>query len=460
MDHISSKALGEDPPHSVNHNMRSASKRTLLGVLLIGVFVLRLAFCAGTTGLGRSLGKDYREYIVTGQRLLEQGTLTSPFITSDSTTTPSALLPPLYAGLVAAVYRLLGTETFLATLALQVLNAIATSMTVLFVFLIARRVGGVRAAWIAALLAAINPMLIGFTTYIWDTNVFCFGVVFGVWLAIHLSDKPIGWPGWLGFGLYLGALALLNPALTIAYPLLVLWPLSKTHGWRFRAMLGPIGMTLCGWLVAVMPWTVRNYVHFGELMYIRSGLMHELWLGVCPEADTNPAAIFRRQSPLQDGEAQHRIASIGEQAYIKECSRHARAAISANPWRFVRLVALRTTDYWAGTLFSHRRPGGTGWPQSPTRLAVMLFLQIEGFAIVVCLLARRKISPDLRWLLAIVLLFSLVYCVTHVQLRFRAPIEPIMAVLAAISVTDMVGAVRSRRVLSADTSAVDNDYST
>ena len=179
MDHISCKALGEGPSHSVNHNMRSASKRTLLGVLVIGAFALRLAFCAGTTGLGRSLGKDYREYIVAGQRLLEHGTLTSPFITSDSTTTPSALLPPLYTGLVAVVYTLLGTDTFLATLALQVLNAIATSVTVLFVFLIARRVGGVRAAWIAALLAAINPMLLGFTTYIWDTNVFCFGVVFG-----------------------------------------------------------------------------------------------------------------------------------------------------------------------------------------------------------------------------------------------------------------------------------------
>lgn len=405
------------------------------------------------------MGEHYREYIVSGQRLIEHRTLTSPFITSDSATTPSALLPPVYAGVVAAVYRLLGTETVRATLALQVVNAMATSMIVLFVFLITRRVGGSPAAWIAALLAAINPMLFGFTAYIWDTSVFCFGAAFGVWLAVRLSAGPVSWPGWLGFGVYLGALALLNPALTIAYPLLVLWPLSNVHGWRLRPMLAPIGMTVCGWLVAIMPWTVRNYVHFGELIYIRNGFTHELWLGVCPEAETNPAEVYRRQFPLLNEEAQARVNSIGEQAYIKECSRRAGAAISADPSRFARLIALRAVDYWTGTVLTHRHPGDSGWPRSPTRVAVMLFLQAEGLVIAVCLLLRRTISPDLRWLLAIVLLFSFVYCVTHVQLRFRAPTEPIMAVLAVVSVTEMVGAWRARRVFSAGISAMDDDHS-
>lgn len=437
--------------------MHNTSTLFRLGVLVTCAFVIRLAFCAGTTGLGQSLGEHYREYMVSGQRLLENGTLTSPFIRSDSTTTPSALLPPVYAGVVAAVYGLLGTETVRATLALQVLNAVATSMTVLFVFLITRRLGGTPAAWIAALFAAINPMLFGFTTYIWDTSVFCFGVVFGVWLAVRLSVWPVSWPGWLGFGLYLGGLALLNPALTIAYPLLVLWPLSKAHGCRLRPMLAPVGMTVCGWLVAIMPWTVRNYVHFGELIYIRSGFMHELWLGVCPEAETNPAEMFRRQFPLQNREAQARITSIGEQAYVKECSRRARAAISGDPSRFARLVALRAVDYWTGTVLSHRHPGDSGWPRSPTRVAVMLFLQAEGLVIAVCLLARRTMSPDLQWLLAVVLLFSLVYCVTHVQLRFRAPTEPIMTVIAVVSITEMVGAWRARRALSAGISEVEND---
>lgn len=224
-------------------------------------------------------------------------------------------------------------------------------------------------------------------------------------------------------------------------------------------MLAPIGMAVCGWLVGIMPWTVRNYVHFGELIYIRNGLTHELWLGVCPEAETNPTEMFRRQFPLHNREAQARITSIGEQAYIKECSQHARAAISADPSRFARLIALRAADYWTGTVLSHRHPGDSGWPRSPTRVAVMLFLQAEGLVIAVCLLARRTISPDLRWLLAIVLLFSLVYCVTHVQLRFRAPTEPIMAILAVVTIREMVGARRARRVLSADTSAVGNDHS-
>jgi predicted anti-sigma-YlaC factor YlaD len=117
----------------------------------------------------------------------------------------------------------------------------------------------------------------------------------------------------------------------------------------------------------------------------------------------------------------------------------------ADPWRFVRLVAVRTADYWGGTVFSHAPPGGGGWPRSTSRAAVTLFLLAELLVVVLCLALRPRIGADLVWLLAVLVSFSLVYCVTHVQVRFRAPAEPVVAVVVSWLVAATLAALRARR---------------
>lgn len=79
------------------------------------------------------------------------------------------------------------------------------------------------------------------------------------------------------------------------------------------------------------------------------------------------------------------------------------------------------------------------------RAAVMLFLFVEALLAIIGVLLRPNIIRDVWWLLAMVLSFSLVYCITHVQVRFRAPVEPIMAMIVAVLLTDAYHAWRSHR---------------
>ena len=448
--------------------------RTTVGLLLLIIlaFGLRIGYCAVRGTLGRSPATDYREYVVAGQCLLQHGTLVSPLIVADVDRTPSPLMPPVYVGLVAMVYALCGVETFAATLVLHLINAAATSLTVLLVFLVASSLGGSRAAWIAGLIATINPTLIGYTDLIWDTSLFTLGVAVSVWMSLRMTVPPstvhpsvpspfkggsygqdsktaftphpalssCGERGssvrrcrsWFAMGLWLGALALLNPALTIAYPFLVLWPLWRRKAWSIGELLQPVAVTVAGWLVAIMPWTIRNYAQFDELMYVRGGFPIELWLGVCPEADAHGAAVYTAQFPLNNDEVQRHVASIGERAFIRECDERARAAIAADPWRFVRLILIRIVDYWTGSAFSHAAPDAGGTPASMLRAGVMYFLIAETALGFLALLINRGLGRDLPWLLAIVICFSAVYCLTHVQVRFRAPMEPVMAVLVGV----------------------------
>ncbi len=413
-----------------------SSLRRSLTLLFLGSLVLRMGVAWGAMprAHGAAAHDQYREYIMAGARLLQHGALLSSLIVDDASATSSTLMPPVYVAVVAGVYRVCGVETPLSSWVLAMVGAVAGAFVVVGVFLIGLRLGGVRVAWMAAALTSINPMLLGYTHLVWDTCLFSLGVVVTVWWSVRLGDDgDRRWCHWVAFGVWLGVLAQVNPALTVAYPLIVLWPLSRRFGWQCRPVSVGVLIVVSGWFVAVTPWTVRNYLQSGELMYIRGGLGLEFWLGVCPEADVEGGAVYSRQFPLLNDEVQTHVAAMGEQAYIAECRDRARASILADPVRYVRLVGVRAVDYWLGTVYSHVSPGRSGWPRSMTRAVGAAFASLELLMWLVAMAVRRRLTVPARWLLGIVLLFSIVYIATHVQVRFRAPVEPLLALLVALT---------------------------
>ncbi len=398
-------------------------------IVFLLAFVLRLGFCAATGTLGRTPESGCREYVMAGERLLQQGAFLSPLILDASRADESALLPPAYVAIVAGVYGLFGVESFAATLMLQLLNAAATSLAASLVFVITKQLAGLKAGWISAAIAMINPVLIGFTGYIWETSLFTLCVVVTVWLSLCLARSTASIRRYVTFGLWLGLAALLNPALTPAYPLFVLYPLSRQHRWRWRPIAAGVAASTLGWLAAITPWTIRNLQRFDELMYVRSGFMLELWLGACPEADAHGAAVYPSQFPLNNSDVQEKVARTGERAFISDCGGKAREAIFGDPLRFGKLMLMRIVDFWAGSTLTHADSDGRVIPRSRGRLAVMFFQLLETGALAAILLFKIRRPEVWKWLLGSIILFSIVYCVTHVQVRYRTPIEPAVAML-------------------------------
>lgn len=414
--------------------MRQVPSAYLLVLLVAASFALRIGYVQSTRGLGRSPERKYREYVVAAGRLIEYGQLETSLLLDERDGRPASLMPPLYTGLVAVLYWFLGTESFAATLLLHVLNAAAGAAAVWSVFLVGTRLGGQRAGWLAALIASVNPLMFGYTAYIWDTSLFIFATALTLWLVLRLSDRPIRMRAYFGFGLYLGIVAMLNPALTAAYPLLVVWMLARSYGWSIRRMAGGAAVVVCGWLVAITPWTIRNYLVSGELMYVRSGLMMDVWLGVCPEAETAPNRVFNEQYPHDNAGKAGRVLENGEYAFVRACKDKAVAAIKADPLRWMRLCLDRAVDFWAGTIITHVPRSASGWPASWSRAVLTIFLMAEVLVIPIALVVRRRLPSPVLWLGAIAIAFCIVYCATHVMVRYRAPIEPVMAVLVAIAV--------------------------
>ncbi|MBI4717993.1 MAG: hypothetical protein HY763_09335 [Planctomycetes bacterium] len=412
--------------------------------LCLAAFAIRIAYCVGCGTLGRTPPVDYREYVMAGARLLHHGTLVSSLILDDSVAAPSNLLPPAYVGLVAGAYHLLGTESYAATLALQMLNAAAIALAVCVVYRTAEHLSGTRAAWLAAAIVTVHPALIRFTDLIWDTYLFALATTVCVAIAACWPRDRRAGRHWLAYGLLLGGVALLNPALTFGYPFLVLWPAVRVFGRRIRPVACVAGAAVCGWLIAIAPWTVRNYNHFHTLSYIRGGLRLEFWLGFCPEAEQGPATVFRSRFPLKALPEQERVRSMGEQQYIKAVGHEGWEAVRAAPGRAARLVARRFADFWLGNALSTSTLVADGQLRSPVAAAGVVVMIAELVVFLACLLFVPRPTTDLWWLLAIMLSFSLIYSATHVMVRFRAPIDPVLAVGVA---TVVVGAARRAAAL-------------
>jgi 4-amino-4-deoxy-L-arabinose transferase-like glycosyltransferase len=415
---------------SKNTNLRRGNEWLLVVVLALSI---RVGYCAWTHRGPYAFSVQYREYIITAQRLLEHKAFLSPLMTDANRAEVSGLLPPMYTIWVAGVYGLFGIESRAAIIVLELANAIALSLACGLAFKIAHALAGQRAAWIAGLIAALNPALVGHTNYIWDTSFFALAVTLSVWFSICLRNHSFRPVSFFGFGIWLGVVALLNPALTPAYPLLVLFPLWRGSAISLRRLFGGIGASVLGWMIAIAPWTIRNYVQLGTVQYVRSGFMLEVWLGVTPEADHAGGDVYRNHFPLLNQEVARHVSDVGERKYLEECGDLARRAIAENPLRFAKLVLMRTVDHWFGTALTHAGPQQRVIPATRQRQLIMLVFSLEILLIFFAVMSRRLNRPETWWLIFVVVVFSLVYSITHVQVRFRVPIEPLIAVLVGIS---------------------------
>ncbi|MCC7293371.1 MAG: hypothetical protein IT449_15030 [Phycisphaerales bacterium] len=460
-------------PGISNEYMTRRRKLALAGMVLAAL-LLRLGFCAATTGLGRYSSPDYREQITLATRIVTQGTFGNALTPDDPQPRPTAVFPPLYPLVAAGVFALLGIESYAAILALQILNAAATSSLVLPAFSIVRRISGSsRAAWAAAGITAVHPVLIGLTPRIWDTCLFALGVGGAVWLALAWAERSGRWGISLAYGAYLGALAHLNPALTPAYPVLVLWMLTRDRtaggtprvgrrdsyprpgrGGQMRGARVLSGALLCmlGWVVTLIPWAWRTHEQLGAWCYVRDGFWQEVWLGVCPQADDGLAAALRAQFPLRSEEAAARFRELGEVAYFDDCERLAKTAICADPARYVRLSLRRLGDFWLGTVASHQGGGKEYWPEGWARRLATVFLSAETLASLVAAALVWRRARDLRWLTICLMVFSVVYALTHVEIRYRMPVEALIAVMVALGIA---GGARPQEAADARARALD-----
>ena len=348
--------------------------------------------------------------LVAGQGLI------SPF---GGSTGPTALLAPGYPAVIALVFRIFGSLTFPAAIAVMVMQVLFSAMTVLLTMHVAEKCFDSRAADLAGAFWAVSLPLVWMPTIFWETCLSALLLVGMIALALRCEEKPSRLL-WALMGGYSGLAALVNPALLMALLALLGWAAWQTRKrLRYSALLGLLVL-----LVVFAPWPIRNARALGAFIPLRSTVGFELWMG-----NRDGATGFLDESvfPLFNRWEYDQYVAKGEAAYMRDKSVLARTYVRAHAGEFLRLSGIRFMRFWSG---AGTRDGSIFFVLHAVLTSAL------GATGIWRLWQRRRFSVAVLFLLPL-LLFPLPYYITHAEFRYRLVVDPLLTVLAAYTVSSV-----------------------
>ena len=340
-------------------------------------------------------------------------------------TGPTALLPPVYPFLLACVFKLFGIYTTASALTILTLNNLFSSFTCLPIFLIARRVFGVRvASWAGWTWAFFPYSAILSNLFVWETTLTTLLLILIVLATLHI-ERSISLIAWVVYGLLWGFAALTGPAVLSALPFLAVWVWVR-HWRRGNNCTGAAVVASLVFLATVAPWIWRCSQTYGRFVAFRSNFGLEILVGNSDDT-SNPfnwsllpsAGVRNNLSELE------KLIRVGEPAYLAEKDHEARELVEQHPLRFAGLTLRRILYTWTG--FWDLSP--RSWLDDSGLPNILMYSLISLLAWTGLIRAIHDGRDGAVPLVILVVCFPLIYYITHPEIRFRHPIDPVVVIL-------------------------------
>ena len=409
--------------------VRRGSFRGRLAAIVAGAVVLRLLY---VLVLARHvpMAGDSQFFNAEANLVAEGKGYIEPFVNAAyGTSVPTAAHPPLYPTVLAGL-SLVGLKSVLAH---RALGAFLGGATIVLVALIGRRVGGERVGLVAALIAALYPLLVAADGAPMSESLYGLLIAGCLLLALRLRERR----GSVAAAAALGAVIGLA-ALTRSEALLLLVLLGLPLVWRrWRAGLA----LLAACVVVLIPWTIRNYSVFDRFTLISHNdstvlagancerTYHGADLGSWRFDCISPRTTFK----------EGKQAAIWRREGIDYATGHAGRWPAVVPVR-----VLRTWDFWQPHRQVDLAEGRARWAETAGVIAYFLLLP---FAVGGAVLLWRRDRGAALILLAPALLVTISSAIGYGNPRFRHAFEMSIVVLAGMAVVAV--AERRRRPAAA-----------
>lgn len=347
-------------------------------------------------------------------------------------TGPTAWLMPVYPYLLAGIFKVFGIYSVPSAIVTVVLNCVFSALTCLPIYWIGRKTLGEGVALGATWAWAFYYWSIHVATqWIWDTSLYTLLVALVLWCTLEMPQQE-RLSRWIAYALLCGFAVMVNTSLAVVLPLIglwVCWHRARRPGW-----LAPAVVAAAVFLATMVPWFIRNYVAFGQVVFPRSNLGLELYLGNIPNSEDDIFASLLHPSISAEELGQYR--RVGELGYMAEKKRQALAAIRADPGEFARRCVLRAVNWWFGPWEYILRD----WQQGRYvigRRALLTFtvgvLSLAGF-----FLAWRDRREAIAVYGAVLFAFPLIYYLTQSNARYRLVVDPLLILLAVYAVARLL----------------------
>jgi 4-amino-4-deoxy-L-arabinose transferase-like glycosyltransferase len=353
-------------------------------------------------------------------------------------TGPTAWFTPIYPYLTAGVFKLWGIFSDESRLILETLNCAFGALTVIPIYGIARRVFGksvaVGAAWAWVFLPASFFFAI---TWIWDTALAALFLALIFWATLAVREAKSIWP-WAGYGALWVTGVLINPSLLSLFPFLAGWALWQSDRGSSSRVKFSAAMLLV-FAIGLVPWTIRNYRVFGKFIPLRSNFGLELWLGNNPNV---PDTWSPWLHPDDDPAEWAKYKRMGEIAFMAAKEHEAFVFMRTHPGDTLNFIFRRFMETWLAVTES---PADI-WGRSSLNLKAIFLINVllSLLAWLGAMFVNRNRHPEAAPFVMVLLIFPLVFYLTHSTLRYRFPMDPILIVLSAYAVAHLASLARGR----------------
>jgi hypothetical protein len=414
-----------------------------LGLISLVGFGIRLGYALA--GGAKDVSYDGIYYHLVASVLVDGGGYVNPF-----NGIPTALHPPAWPVLLG-LPTVIGLDTLLTH---QVFACVVGTATVALVGIAARLIAGGRVGLVAAAIAAAYPNFwvrereLAAETLIFPLAAVVLALAYRYWRAPRTVTL-------LAVGAACGVLILVHSAMVSVLIFLVpTLALRAQPGGSAARRLARLVLALGVAGVVLLPWVVRNTVRFERPVLLTTNLGLTLRAGNCPAAYEGERLgsfdldLVRPVASVAPGGCVGNAGSGDESEKDAAFRDQALTYMREHPERVPAVVAAREARTWG--LFRPfqqaklERESGGG-PLGVYQLAVFAYWALLPVAVVGAIRLQRRSIP-LFPLLSFFVAVAVVVGVTFGSVRYRAPAEVPIVVLAAVGVDALRGRLRSHDV--------------
>ncbi|GAK53760.1 probable O-linked GlcNAc transferase-putative TPR-containing transmembrane protein [Candidatus Moduliflexus flocculans] len=318
---------------------------------------------------------------------------------------------------------------------IRIMTALLSSLSVLFTFLIARRVFNRPIAYIAAILCACNGVLIFYDTSFLLEPLFIFFNLTALWLMLHYKTH-LSLSTTIPVGILVGLTMLTRSTIVLLLPFLLGWMLLW-HTRAIKKIAGHVLMIGLFALLVILPVSIRNYYsrpsHPFVLMNTNGGIT--FWIG----NNASSTGVYAWSSQVE-AETKARMKTDGT-SYADEVLRF----VKEQPLQYLQLEFRKLKYFWRGYEIGNNIPYYVFRQLSSIlRLPWINFVLIGPFGLIGMILAfRRWREAFLLYgyvcvqLLATLLFFALA--------RYRLPVVPVLSIFAAYTLWRCFESLRQKK---------------
>lgn len=354
---------------------------------------------------------------------------------------PTAFMAPVYPALLALCKIGFAQYQYLAV---QIIQAIIASLSLVPFYLIGRKLLSPQISAISTMMLALYPVAVYQSRLILTASLALSLLIFALYYTLEATEGRRGKAAWLA-GLFWGLGLLTEPALIFVMPgLAVVLGYNSWKGAALARLVRPVTIMAVAAGLLTGAWVIRNAIVFQRFIFIKDTTGLNLWQGNNPQA--TGALYMADGRSIMDALSEAQVAELramDELAMDDWFKNQALQFIRDNPGSFIKLYLIKLACFYSPCLprtMAQVEPGKIG-KFHLARSAIYLSLFVAALIGLGLAIAARR---NVMLLLAIIVQPAFFYAFFHLDNhRYRYPYECFLIYFAAICILKGYETLRS-----------------